>query len=70
MLMPRRDRRAALHLPLPARDIAWRGFVNTAADSPADVYPALDGPSPPQNGIVALEARSMMVYVADDEQTK
>ena len=56
-------------LPPPARGIAWRLFVDTAAESPADIYPALDGPPPPANGIVTLEARSMQVYVARDEES-
>ena len=31
-------------LPPPARGIAWRLFVDTAAESPADIYP---GPGRP-----------------------
>ena len=58
----------ARHFTLPplARDIAWRLFVNTAAASPDDIYPGLDGPPPPANEIVTLEARSTVVYVARD----
>jgi hypothetical protein len=41
--------------------------VNTAAPSPRDVYPELDGPSPPADWVVELEGRSMAVYVARDE---
>ena len=51
-------------LPTPARGIAWRLFLNTAADSPEDIYPSLDGPPLAQNGIVTMEARSLAVYVA------
>jgi isoamylase len=53
-------------LPLPARGKNWRLFVDTAAESPKDIYPDLDGPPPPVNGIVTLEARSMQVFVARD----
>jgi glycogen operon protein len=53
-------------LPATARDIAWRLFVDTTAESPADIHPALDGPPPPANGIVTLEPRSMIVYAARD----
>ena len=53
-------------LPPPARGIAWRLFLNTAADSPDDIYPSLDGPPLPDNGVVTMEARSMVVYVARD----
>jgi glycogen operon protein len=51
-------------LPSPARDLAWRLFVDTAAESPHDIYPKLNGPSLPGNGIVTLESRSMKVFVA------
>ena len=58
----------ARHFILPplARGIAWRLFVNTAAESPADIYPALDGPPPPSNDIITVPARSLMVFVAHD----
>jgi isoamylase len=52
-------------LPPVVRTIDWRMFVNTAAESPCDVYPSLDGPAP-TNGVVTMEARSMIVYVARD----
>jgi len=53
-------------LPQIARKLPWRMFLNTTAESPADIFPELDGPPPPENGVVTLEARSMMVYVAPD----
>jgi glycogen operon protein len=52
-------------LPPIARPIDWRMFLNTAAESPCDIYPSLDGPAP-ANGIVTMESRSMAVYVARD----
>ena len=54
------------HLPAPARDIAWRLFVDTAGEPPHDVYPGLDGPPPPADGVVTLQARSLVCYVAAD----
>jgi isoamylase len=48
-----------------ARDIPWRLFINTAAESPGDVFPDLNGP-PLVGGVVAMEPRSMVVYVAAD----
>ncbi len=54
-------------LPQAARDLPWRLFVDTSTDSPADIYPNLDGPPPADNGIVTLEARSMKVFVAPDK---
>jgi hypothetical protein len=32
-----------------------------------DVYPGLNGPSPPADGVVELEGRSLACYVAWDE---
>jgi isoamylase len=60
---PYRHRRAA---PFVARGSAWRLFLNTAADSPDDIYPSLDGPPLAENGIVTMESRSMVLYVARD----
>jgi isoamylase len=54
-------------LPSQARELPWRLFVDTAADSPADIYPDLSGPTPPPNGIVTLDPRSLIVYVATSE---
>ena len=56
-------------LPQSVRHIAWRLFVNTAAESPDDAHPALDGPPPSSNSIVTMEPRSMVVYVAPDTAT-
>ncbi len=61
----------ARHFTLPtiARGLPWRLFLNTAAESPNDIYPDLDGPPPPDNGIITLESRSMVVFVAQDKRT-
>ncbi len=53
-------------LPAIARDLGWRLFINTAAPSPCDIYPDLDGPSPPTTGTIQVEARSLVCYVAED----
>ena len=55
-------------LPPLTRDLPWRQFVNTAARPPADVYPDLEGPEFPADGVVILEARSLVCYVAPDLQ--
>jgi isoamylase len=55
-------------VPPPARGLHWRQFIDTAAESPADIFPALNGPPPSANAVVTLEARSMVVYVAADEE--
>ncbi|MEN6406913.1 MAG: glycogen debranching protein GlgX [Thermoguttaceae bacterium] len=54
-------------VPTIAREFDWRLLVNTAADSPDDIFPALDGPPRPANDVVTLESRSIQVFVARDE---
>ncbi|HVX61227.1 MAG TPA: glycogen debranching protein GlgX [Pirellulales bacterium] len=51
-------------LPAMAHGIAWRLFVNTAAESPADIYPDADGPAPVDVNLTLLD-HSLMCYVAD-----
>jgi isoamylase len=55
------------HLPAICREIPWRLFINTAAEPPDDVYPKLDGPSPPPSGVVPLESRSLVCFVAAEQ---
>ena len=54
-------------IPYVVRNFPWRRFIDTAAESPADVFPELDGPPPPATGLVELEGRSLVCYVARDE---
>jgi len=54
-------------IPKVARRLGWWLFVNTAAEPPGDIYPGLDGPAPPPGGLVPLEGRSLVCYVARDE---
>ena len=51
-------------IPEPARRFAWRKFINTAAKSPRDIFPQLDGPGFPTRGEILLESRSLVCYVA------
>jgi glycogen operon protein len=52
-------------LPPVAKSTPWRLFVDTAAKSPGDVYPASDGPAPPTSGRLMLPHRSLLCYVAE-----
>jgi glycogen operon protein len=54
-------------IPKIARGYAWWLFIDTAAHSPRDIYPDLKGPSPPASGVVQLEGRSLMCFVAREE---
>jgi hypothetical protein len=53
-------------IPEIVRRLPWRLFINTAVKAPGDIYPKLDGPPPPPDGHVMLEARSLVCYVAPD----
>ena len=51
-------------VPPVARSIDWRMIVDTAADSPDDVFPEYNGPTLPPAGRLILLDRSMRCYVA------
>jgi glycogen operon protein len=51
-------------VPAAVAGLAWRLFVDTAAEAPGDIYAAADGP-PPGRGPVVLEAFSLRCYVAE-----
>ena len=54
-------------IPPVARHLPWRLFLDTAAETPNDIYPEYDGPHASVEGRVTLEGRSMMVYIAEDK---
>jgi glycogen operon protein len=56
----------AFTLPAVAKGVHWRLLLDTAADSPEDIYPDADGPPLPVSGTLTLLDRSMRVYVAND----
>jgi len=56
-------------LPPASRSIAWRLFVNTAAESPADAYPDLDGPPPPPGFKLVIPAKTTLCYVSEPSAT-
>jgi len=53
-------------MPEIVRKLPFRLFVDTAATSPQDVYPDLDGPAMSPTGLVHVAANSMVVFVAED----
>ncbi len=46
------------------RTIPWRLFVNTAGEPPHDIYPDLNGPAARPDGLLPVEGRSLLCYVA------
>ena len=51
-------------LPMSARSLEWRLFINTANLSPQDIYPKGNGPLLPRHGASNLVGHSTLVYVA------
>ncbi len=51
-------------IPAPARKIRWNLFINTAADSPGDIYPNLDGPELRVDRKVTLIDHTLVCYVS------
>ena len=52
------------HLPEVGRGMKWSLFIDTAGESPNDIYPDLDGPMPPSNRVVNMPCHSLKVYVS------
>ena len=51
-------------IPAGLRHLSWNLFADTAANSPDDIFPGLDGPAPAKDGAVLLHSHSLMCYVA------
>jgi hypothetical protein len=51
--------------PTVARAFPWTLFINTAAKSPDDIYPALDGPRP-TGPTITVESHSLVCFVAPE----
>ncbi len=56
--------RRAFTIPEEVRQIAWRKFVDTAADTPQDIFPEYNGPPAPANWSLRLEGRSLVCFVS------
>lgn len=56
------------HLPEHGRGMHWNLFVDTAAASPAEIYPELDGPQPPSSRKIEVSYKAMKVYVSEPPQ--
>jgi isoamylase len=52
--------------PALAKGTRWRLLLDTAAKSPHDIYPNLDGPTPPRSRRMTLPEFSMRCYIAAD----
>ena len=54
-------------LPEELRTLSWRLFVNTAAESPNDIYPSLDGPEFTADEDLILPPFSLHCFLAPQE---
>ncbi len=52
-------------MPQIGRGMNWTSFLDTAADSPNDIFPSLNGPLPPSNRVVPMQCHSMRVFVSE-----
>ena len=52
-------------IPNLGQNLTWGLFVDTAADSPADIFPSLNGPKPPETGAVTLISHALKVFVSE-----
>jgi glycogen operon protein len=50
-------------MPEIGRGSQWSLFLDTAAESPSDIYPKMDGPQPPSGRLIEMPHHSMKVYV-------
>ncbi len=52
-------------IPNLGQNLTWGLFVDTAADSPADIFPSLNGPKPADHGAVTLISHALKVFVSE-----
>ena len=52
-------------IPAIAKSKAWRLFIDTALETPGDIYPEFDGPLLAKSGSHTLPFKSMAVYIAE-----
>ena len=63
-LAARRSRPGEFQAPQITHGIRWQLFINTAAESPGDIYPNLDGPTLRTGSKLTLIDHSLMCYVS------
>ncbi len=51
-------------MPEVGRGMRWNLFIDTAADSPEDIYPDVDGPMPTSGRVIKMPHHSLKVYVS------
>jgi glycogen operon protein len=51
-------------MPEFGRGMRWNLFIDTAAESPEDIYPDVDGPMPPSGRVIKMAHHSLRVFVS------
>ena len=51
-------------IPATVQKLPWRQFIDTSAEMPHDIYPAINGPKLPTHGRLSLIHHTLMCYVA------
>jgi glycogen operon protein len=54
-------------MPEVGRGMIWNLFIDTAADSPEDIYPDVDGPMPPSGRMIKMPHHSLKVFVSQQK---
>jgi glycogen operon protein len=53
------------YFPAVCQNFSWRLFIDTAADSPNDIFPDRTGPKPNLNTSLRFLPHAMRVYLAE-----
>jgi glycogen operon protein len=53
------------YFPAVCQNFAWRLFIDTAAESPNDIYPDRSGPKPNLNAPLRFLPHALRVYLAE-----
>ncbi len=53
-------------MPEFGRGMRWNLFLDTAADSPEDIYPDVDGPMPANGRVITMPHHSLKVFVSQN----
>jgi len=55
----------SFQLPEHGKGLQWNLFVDSAAQSPEDIFPELNGPPPPSNRRVEVSYKALKVFVSE-----
>jgi glycogen operon protein len=59
------DTACEFQIPVVAKEKQWHLFLDTAEDSPKDIYPDLDGPVLSKRSRIVLPGKTTMVFYSE-----